>query len=298
MIRLLRVIGWLVLLVGILLQLWLKDRHLAWALFFYALPKPCLAGLALFLAIVPSHRRWHRMAAVMVMIGLTAWWLMTSWSFKTVPTEVSTPNDEVTLLYWNLCRPSKLDQEAVELMRELQPDIAAFVEPGKEISALLPSYEALLPGYTAAWMPRGILWLSKLPSRHRDGIGAFARFEVSGSGPMFPVVVADVHPALLRSREAQLREALAYAQDRRDAILVGDFNTPLESIYFDAYRSRYTSALDAKGGGFRETWPIGLPLLSIDQAWVGSDWEILEARKIWRLTGSDHAAIFIRLRRK
>ena len=42
MMRVLRVLAWLALLVGLLLQLWLKDRHAAWALFFYAMPKPCL----------------------------------------------------------------------------------------------------------------------------------------------------------------------------------------------------------------------------------------------------------------
>jgi endonuclease/exonuclease/phosphatase (EEP) superfamily protein YafD len=38
--------------------------------------------------------------------------------------------------------------------------------------------------------------------------------------------------------------------------------------------------------------------LSLDQVWVGADWEVLEARKIWQLTGSDHAALFVTLRRK
>jgi endonuclease/exonuclease/phosphatase (EEP) superfamily protein YafD len=209
----------------------------------------------------------------------------------------------VTLLYWNLSRPNKLDRHAVDLVRELQPHIVAFVEPGKEIAPLLPSYEALLPGYTLAWMPRGILWMTRVPSRYRergklDGMGAYARFEVNGLGATFPVVVADVTPNFFHSREQQLKEVIDQSQDRRDAILAGDFNTPLESIFFDPYRARFANALEAGSSGFRETWFFGLPLLSIDQVWVGSDWEVIEARKIWRLTGSDHAAIFVRLRRR
>jgi endonuclease/exonuclease/phosphatase (EEP) superfamily protein YafD len=47
-----------------------------------------------------------------------------------------------------------------------------------------------------------------------------------------------------------------------------------------------------------ETWPCGLPLLSIDHIWVGPDWQVIKADKFWRLTGSDHAALLVTVRRK
>ncbi len=299
----LRVIAWLALPVGILLQLWLKDRHVSWALFYYAMPKPCLAGLALVLAVDSRRVRWQQMIAMTAMISLLIWWVTTSYDrAKTELSNAVPSKDDVTLLYWNLCRPKGLDQEAVDLVREYQPHIAAFVEPGKEAGNLVSNYEALLPGYKAAWMPRGILWLSRVQSRYRErgkleGLGAYARFDVDGLGSTFPIVVADVFPGIFHSREQQLKEVFAQSKDRRDAILVGDFNTPLESHFFDAPRKNYVNALDVMGSGFRETWPVGLPLLSIDHAWIGQDWEVIEAKKIWNLSGSDHAAIFVRLRR-
>jgi len=306
LLRVFRVAGWLALLAGLVLQLWLKDRHASWAVLFYAMPKPCLAGLALILVLVPRQKPWQRVAAAVYMISISLWWQTTSWSSgrETDAKRFGSPtNDEVTLLYWNLCRPKGLDQEAVELVREVNPQIAAFVEPGPELTKMLPAYEKALPGYTAAWMPRGVLWLSRLPSRYRergklDGLGAYARFEVSEPGPPFQVVVADVHPSLMHSREQQLKEVLAQSQDRDDTLFAGDFNTPLESVYFDAWRQRFTHAFSAAGSGLCETWPIGLPLLSIDHIWAGKAWEVIETRKIWRLTGSDHAALFVRLRRR
>ena len=305
LLRAFKITGWLALLAGLLLQLWLKDRHASWAVFFYAMPKPCLAGLALLLALL-SPSLWKRMIASVLALVLLSWWLSLSWSSgppAVTATSAGPTKDEVTLLYWNLCRPKGLDQEAVELVRELNPQIAAFVEPGPELTKQLPAYEAALPGYTAAWMPRGVLWLSRLPSRYRergklDGLGAYARFEVQEPGPPFQVVVADVHPSLMHSREQQLKEVLAQAQDRDDTVFAGDFNTPLESVYFDAWRTRFTHAFSAAGSGLGETWPVGLPLLSIDHIWAGKAWEVIETRKIWRLTGSDHAALFVRLRRR
>jgi endonuclease/exonuclease/phosphatase (EEP) superfamily protein YafD len=307
LLRAFRILGWPALLAGLILQLWLKDRYPCLAVFFYAMPKPCLAGLAGVLMLLPRHRVWMRVLAGMITISITLWWFTISWSSGRASTLAAHDNsltkDEITVLYWNLCRPRAVDPEALELVRELEPQIAAFVEPGPDLTKHLPAYEKALPGYSAAWMPRGVLWLSRLSSRYRergklDGLGAYARFEVYEPGAPFQMVVADVHPSLMHSREQQLKEVLAQSQERDDTIFVGDFNTPLESVYFDVWRTRYTHAFSAAGSGFRETWPAGLPLLSIDHIWVGKAWEVVEARKIWRLTGSDHAALFVRLRRK
>jgi endonuclease/exonuclease/phosphatase (EEP) superfamily protein YafD len=293
---------WTLLVFGVLLQLWLKDRHLLWTVFFYAMPKPCLALLAAGLALFSKQSR--RFMAGLSCVVITAWWL--SASYRSGPEILSAASatkatDEVTMLYWNLARPAGLDAEMVALMKTWQPDIAAFVEPGKNVETLLAEYEKQLPGYRVAWMPRGILWLARVPSRYRDrgkldGIGAYARFDVDGLGPTFPVVVADVYPG--RDRKAQLREALTHSLDRRDAILVGDFNTPLESVFFEDYRVKFQNALEVAGTGFKETWPLGLPLLSLDHFWVGPDWQILQAQKIWQLTGSDHAALWVKLKRR
>lgn len=302
LLRLSKIGLWGLLVFGILLQLWLKDRHLLWTLFFYAMPKPCLALLAAGLALFSKQR--GRLMAGLSCLAITAWWLSASYRRgpEILPSVAARKaDDEVTMLYWNLARPAALDEEMIALMKTWQPDMAAFVEPGKNVETLLAEYEKQLPAYHAAWMPRGILWLTRVPSRYRDrgkldGIGAYARFDVDGLGPTFPVVVADVHPGY--PRKAQLQEVLTHSLDRRDAILVGDFNTPLESVFFEDYHAKFQNALEAAGSGFKETWPIGLPLLSIDHFWIGPDWQILQAQKIWDLSGSDHAALWVKLKRR
>ncbi|MCA1964862.1 MAG: endonuclease/exonuclease/phosphatase family protein [Prosthecobacter sp.] len=306
----LRILGWVMLLLGIALQLGLRDRHPAWTLLFYAMPRPCLAALALALAWICKNHPFLRTTALALAAAISLGWLGSSWQPRLMPSALPAhgkpppaAGPHFTLLFWNLCRPRGLHPQAVQLIQQLKPDIAAFVEPGPAAGTLLTEYEARLPGYQAAWMPRGILWLSRLPSRYRErgkleGAGAYARFEVQGLGAPFPIVVGDVLPHLFHPRTQQLRELLAQAQGRPDAILVGDLNTPLESVHFDAWRARYQNALESRPRLLRETWPCGLPLLSLDQAWVGPAWEILEVRKVWRLTGSDHAALWLHLQRR
>jgi hypothetical protein len=303
-------LGWVALIVGLLLHGLLRDDYSVWTLFFYTMPRPCLVVLALFLACFPKVRWVGRITALGIAVCITAQWLKSSWQPRLSLVEVSAASrleagktPEFSLLFWNLCRPSGLDTHAIEVVQELKPDIAAFVEPGSDVGRLLTEYEARLPGYKVAWMPRGILWLSKLPSRYRDrgkldGVGAYARFEVGGVGEPFPIVVGDVYPHLFHPRTAQLRELLGHALNRADAVIVGDLNTPRESVHFDVWRAHYQNALESRAGSLHETWPCGLPLLSLDQIWVGPSWKILDVQKLWRLRGSDHAVLFLRLKRR
>lgn len=293
--------GWLLLAAGLLLQFGLKDRLPGLALLFYALPKPCLLALAVALALWPGTSRRLRLLALTLAGGLAAVWLGPSLLSPARPALPPQPED-LRLLVWNVARPEGPHAGLIELVRARQPHLVAVIEPGRVEPDWLRAYEAALPGYRADWMPRGLLWLSRVPSRYRErgkleGIGAYARFEVSGPWPTFPVVVADVFAHLLHSRRGQLQEVLAQAQDRSDALLVGDFNTPLESVFFQPWRVRYRQVFETSGNGLAETWPLGLPLLSLDQVWVGPDWQVVGVEKLWRLRDSDHAALWVVLRR-
>lgn len=297
-------LGWIALLAGVVLQLVVRDRYESLAVFFYAMPKPCLAFLAVTLLVWPGSPRQLRALAAAAVVSISAWWFAVSWGHGVPPISPASQSqgEEVRVLFWNLNRPAGIQQDMVALMKEFQPHFAAFVEPGPNARTLCAEYEALLPGYKADFMPRGILWLARVPSRYRDrgkldGVGGFARFDVNGLGPTFPMVVADVYSQTFRSRSYQLLDALSKAQGRSDAIIAGDFNTPGESLFFEPYRAHYRDALETAGEGFRETWPVGLPLLSLDHLWVGTDWEIVEARSVHRWS-SDHKAVLVTVRRK
>jgi hypothetical protein len=45
--------------------------------------------------------------------------------------------------------------------------------------------------------------------------------------------------------------------------------------------------------GFRETWPYGIPLWTLDQIWTGPGWETLTAGHA--RYGSDHAKVNVAL---
>ncbi len=286
---------WFLVLTGILLHVTVRDGIDALSVFFYLLPLPLLLGLTIALIIISRGRRG---AAVLAAVGLTVAWLARSFTWHAAEPAAQ---DEVRVLFWNLGHPVKPFDPLIRMIKELNPDIVACVEPGPNAAMDVAAYKAALPGYDCQAMPRGFLWLSRHPSRYRargrlDSIGAYAVFEAQINGRTQRVVTADVYAAPLLPRTGQLREILDYTQADPKVIAMGDFNTPAESAHFDTYRQQQLQdALTIGGKGLRETWFWGLPLLSLDHIWLGKDWHVLEARKIWTFD-TDHAAVFVRMR--
>lgn len=296
-VRLCLLAGWLVLGAGILLHLTVRDSVDPLAVVFYGLPLPVLAGLASGLAVCRSQSRSRRVTAGVLALLLLFVWVSRSFHRGG---EVA-KNPDLTILVWNLSRPDTPSDTLVKLVRDHQPDVVSIVEPGRDAGEHIPWYEEQLPDYTAAWMPRGILWLARVPSRYRsrgklDDLGAYAWFEVNHPSGVFRFVSVDVYPLPLRPRGPQLDEALAWADHQPHAIIAGDFNTPLESVHFSAYRGSMANAFDVAGHGFRETWFWSLPLLSLDQIWCGPEWRPLGVRKIHTRV-SDHAALLATFQR-
>ena len=285
--------GWSVLFIGVLLHVTLRDRVDYLATVFYALPLPVLAGLASALSIGKIRRR---LAAAFAFIIAAAWFARSHSSHG--PPAAGTGKQEFRALYWNLNRPRTASADLISLVRHLQPDVVGCGEPGPNFMTHGGDYEKALPGYTCHLMPRGLFVLSKWPVKmlgrgKLDSLGAYASFDVSAPQGAVRLVLVDVWAEPLFPRKRSLEEALSYAEGGRRCLIMGDFNTPSESVWFTPYRAKMSDVLEAGGRGFRETWFWRLPLLSLDHTWAGHDWRILEAQKINRWS-SDHAAIFVR----
>ena len=106
------------------------------------------------------------------------------------------------------------------------------------------------------------------------------------------LIVIDVRSDPRFSREPAFDriEELVTQYSDRPLIIAGDFNTPLESIYLARLRQRMQNAFEARGSGLRDTWPVLLPVLSLDQVWANDrvDWHRCEHG--WSLS-SDHRPV-------
>jgi endonuclease/exonuclease/phosphatase (EEP) superfamily protein YafD len=299
----LQTILWFVLLAGVVLHTTVRDRHALTAVVFYAPPLPLLATLGLLLAGWPAAKQEHRLMALASAALLTAIWCSKSW--RTDPTQVenitlTSPMQEFRVMFWNLSRPETASQPLIDLVKKHQPDFIGCVEAGEQFHLHRATYEHALSGYECHALPGNLLLLSRhsvvVHDRGRlDKRGAFAAFDIRLHQRSVRLVLADVWADPLMPRKPPLDQALAQTGAEPHTILMGDFNTPRESVHFLPYETaRLQHAFDVAGRGFRETWFWGLPVLSIDHIWCGPEWRVIETRCL-RDWSSDHDALMVRL---
>lgn len=89
-----------------------------------------------------------------------------------------------------------------------------------------------------------------------------------------------------------LGQALAAERNER-VVLLGDLNGTLDDRAYDGITSRMESAQEAAGDGFGFSWPVGFPVVRIDQILVRG----VEPKRSWVLpaTGSDHLPVAARI---
>jgi endonuclease/exonuclease/phosphatase family metal-dependent hydrolase len=88
-----------------------------------------------------------------------------------------------------------------------------------------------------------------------------------------------------------VRNAVASSAFEGPKLVLGDFNTPGDSVWFVGLRRNYSEVLETAGSGLLATWPFPVPLLGLDHIWVSSGLvpRCAGKRSGWR---SDHALVW------
>ena len=68
---------------------------------------------------------------------------------------------------------------------------------------------------------------------------------------------------------------------------MGDFNTPDDSILMEPLHAHCQLAFRERGSGYAATWPMPLPVLTLDQVWINSQVTVAKSEYGWSLD-SDH----------
>ena len=115
--------------------------------------------------------------------------------------------------------------------------------------------------------------------------------EVRLNGQRVRVALVDIVANIYISRELpvlRLTERLA-GWDDRPLIVMGDFNTPVDSAWMTGIRARFQEAFLTAGEGYAPTWPLPIPVLKLDQIWLNRRVQVQRAWQTshWR---SDHRA--------
>ncbi len=289
--------------VGVLLHLTVRD---AWewptSTLFYALPRPLLA-IASLLAAGLARRLSQREFGVSLCVAAILWgWVGYRDVRWTSPKVVSSDERPLRIVLWNAAHLARGRAVVAASLQKWDADLIGIVEAGPTGKRDLEDWKRLLPGYEIASpqsqsliLARGKIELHDKVSLGEDSDAMPAT--VTLHEQTFDIVLVDLLSNVRLSRAAPLRQLVRTLDDAptRPQIVMGDFNTPPESVGFDPLRRQYRDAFDVAGVGYRPTWPFPVPLLKLDYVWVGSNIIVERCEHLWT-TASDHKPVIVSVR--
>ena len=288
-------------LLGLLLRLTARDSVDSFAVLFYATPWPVLSVLPLGEAAVWFARKRRSVAALLLALsaGCIAIWLTQSY----FPPRAAQQPSDLRVLFWNAEHPKKRLPTVIAKVSSANADLIGIAETEATKPADKQRWKNTFPTYSIHNLAGGLLFLSRSKSNLIEsgplGLGGdyhVLKTRVHGTDTI--VIFANLSAAPFRSRRPafeRLNKVLGrYAGD--EIILMGDFNTPRESVFFTELRKTMQHAFETAGSGFAETWPVPIPVLSLDHVWTSGQFTITGCKLGWWLV-SDHRPVIVELTR-
>ena len=291
--------GTILFLIGLVLRLTIRDKVDGWSAVFYATPLSVLATLAVLIGIVlwRWRRRWH--AGLCFVAGLAC---AGAWYAECVirNPQVGTAS-QCRVVCWNAEHSKRELPAVIEAVRGMQGDIIGITETESTKPEDAERWKAAFPNHTVKTRPGFLLFITRadvLSSVHGPlgGAGRCNAVKVRLDGRNITVLIVEFDSNPFRSRRPAFAalEELCRQHAGEEIILMGDFNTPRESFYFDRLRHVMTHAFEAAGNGVADTWPVPIPVLSLDHVWTTPGLRPVQCELRWSLL-SDHRAVVVDL---
>lgn len=286
-------------LVGGAVRLTVQDSGpLPLAFLYYATPPSVLAGLAgvagaWWLILRRRALAWPAFAAALACL---IWTYRVAWVHNPPRTP---PPEAVRVLFWNVARGALGRAQLVAAVRAYDADVIQLAEAGEDNAATRETWQTPFPEYQLATLDDEIVLLVRggLSVRSSGYLGAdsqmaFGWYNVCDlivRNQHLVLVAIDVHATFLRPRSAPLNILSRVVDEFGDVpiLVLGDFNTPSDSVHLRPLRRTMVNAFETAGNGYTGTWPLPIPLIAIDQAWVNDHLRVERCALGWSPL-SDH----------
>ncbi len=276
----------------LVVHFFIKDNLFPLSILFYATPIPILLGFGLILLIIVRKQKWFRLAILTCVISLGIHWMQ---CYYLTSEKIDSNEEHSKVLYWNLAKRDRLPVAYISNQVEThQPEILAFVEAPHTILKNLDSLKLTLPNYDFKILMGAMLVASTgdieytknefLKDRYKINL-----LKITTQKSTYNLIITDLTASIPINKKEPIDFLLQCAKTHNVDLIVGDFNTPFESVHFNAYTNDYYS-FHHYNNGFTATWPLGMPLLEIDHIWLS---KLHQPKHLYKYYSkhSDHALL-------
>lgn len=276
----------------LLIHFILKDHFQFLQIFFYAFPLPIIIFCGCVITILFYRPKAYFIFFICLTIGLTGIWLNNAYIF---PRTVEIPEHTTSVIFWNVANRTTIPMGILtENIKKIQPDIIALSETENaskedilQFSNEFPDYEfQILQGDMMIGVKGHIKNITYVVEEYSHDIN-FVEMQLH-NGPLL-LAFTDTFQSPTMDKRKTLGTVLQLISESNSDLIVGDFNTPYESVHFRNFETDYISFHDY-GQGFSATWPFGIPLLEIDQIYTSKTLTPILLQKFYYKV-SDHAML-------
>lgn len=268
---------WIHLVVGAILQLTVRDRIPYLAAVDYASPQIVLALLALLLSVRQwtLHRKRLAAALLAAVPVLAVWWHLSV--HVDHPHAKPDPGD-VRVLFWNTRYIHAGWPTVIAELQKHDADVIGLVEVDGVYPEDLSRLRKAFPAYQIEFVYHGLMFIrgkwTQVERNHLGHRSDHARaIGTLADGRPIELHLVDIYALPFSPRGPAFHDldkllADENVPDRKNAIVMGDFNTPPDSVHYAWLRQHFENTFEAAGSGHYVTWPVGAPVLALDQIWV------------------------------
>lgn len=232
-------------------------------------------------------------AAFVTCVLLVSWTLEHSYFVNSQESNTS----DICVMFWNVSSCDLGWTGVVTTLKHRNPDVIGLTEIGGGDLSDIQRWQEAFPDYELTDAYGGMLLLSKSPimainnGRLDDG-GHYKHVSIETASGRLHAVVVDIRSDPLMSRQQPLAELVEVTTDygSEPVVVMGDFNTPADSVHFDTLRHSFENAFEVRGNGYAPTWPLPFPIMQLDHIWTNRQTNVSRCESDWT-SSSDHRPV-------
>jgi hypothetical protein len=268
----------------ILLHFFIKEYFHPLSILFYATPLILIIVFGLIITCF-YYKTKPFYIIIIIQIIFISFWFKNNLYFNS--TKAQRQNYK-TILFWNLAKKKTFPKVVIESeIKNHHPEVLAFVEDKSDFlknkdSISGYSYKRLVDNMSVLYKGE----LLDVKFYYNEENYKLNLVTIKYKNKVSTYLIVDVYADPFTNKAEAHKVITKLANDNNIDVVLGDFNTPFESVFFEDYKTNYNS-LRTKSNGFTATWFYGLPLLELDQIWLNKTHETLLLEKR-QYSNSDH----------